>query len=75
MGRLTRNVTEEHVREIFSTWGDIKSVELAMDKAVNLPRGFAYVEYTTRVDAEKAKDHMNGGQIDGNVVTYVCGDV
>jgi len=42
-----------------------------MDRAVGLPRGFAYVEYETRVDAERAKLHMDGGQLDGNVIT--CG--
>lgn len=45
VGNLTRNVTEDHLNEIFSTYGKLKSVELAMDKAVNLPRGFAHVEY------------------------------
>ena len=38
---------------------------------VDLPRGFAYVEYETRAEAEKAKLHMDGGQLDGNVITCV----
>ena len=33
MGHLTRNVTEDHIKEIFSTFGAIKSVELSVDKA------------------------------------------
>ena len=37
-------------------------------QTVNLPRGFAYVEYKTREDAEKARMHMDGGQLDGNVL-------
>jgi RNA recognition motif-containing protein len=69
VGCLTRNVTEAHVREIFETYGPLVSVELAIDKAVNIPLGFAYVEYERVEDAEKAKKYMNGGQIDGNVVT------
>ena len=37
----------------------------------NLPllRGFAYVEYETRSAAEKARDHMDGGQVDGSTIT------
>ncbi len=35
---------------------------------VNLPRGFAYVEYKDRDEAEKARVHMDGGQLDGNVL-------
>lgn len=38
VGHLTRNVTEGHVREIFSTFGPLRGVELAMDRVVNLPR-------------------------------------
>ncbi|CAL8471827.1 g11369 [Coccomyxa elongata] len=69
VGHLTRNVTEEHIREIFSTFGAIKSCELSVDKVVNLPRGFAYVEYKERENAEKARTHMDGGQLDGNVLS------
>ena len=68
VGNLTRNVTEDHIREIFGTYGAVSSVELAMDRAVNLPRGFAHVEFEQRDDAEKALEYMNGGQLDGNVV-------
>jgi RNA recognition motif-containing protein len=32
VGHLTRNVNEDHVREIFSTFGTLKSVELSIDK-------------------------------------------
>lgn len=33
VGHLTRNVNEGHIREIFSTFGTLKSVELSYDKA------------------------------------------
>lgn len=38
VGHLTRNVTEAHVREIFGAFGELRSVELAIDRVVNLPR-------------------------------------
>ena len=38
VGHLSRNVTEAHVQEIFSTFGKLRSVELAIDRVVNLPR-------------------------------------
>lgn len=40
-----------------------------MDRAVSLSRGFAYVEYDASADAEAAKANMDGGQLDGNVIT------
>lgn len=70
IGRLTRNVTKEHVHEIFATYGTIKAVEFQLDR--NHPpsgRGFAYVEYTNPDDAENAMKHMDGGQIDGQEIT------
>lgn len=73
VGNLTRNVSEEHLKEIFGTFGILVSVELAMDKAVNLPRGFAHVEFERREDAQKAIDYMHEGQIDGNVVRWAAG--
>lgn len=39
-----------------------------MDKVVQLPKGYAYIEFENRADAEKALDHMHGGQIDGNII-------
>ncbi|KAL6201896.1 hypothetical protein ACLB2K_025608 [Fragaria x ananassa] len=66
--KLTRNVNEGHLKEIFGNYGEVVNVELAMDHSVNLPKGFGYVEFKMRADAEKALLHMDGGQIDGNVV-------
>ncbi|KAL6007556.1 hypothetical protein ACLOJK_033054 [Asimina triloba] len=66
--QLTRNVNEGHLREIFSNFGEVVNVELTMDRTVNLPRGYGYVEFKMRADAEKALLYMDGGQIDGNVV-------
>ena len=68
MAHLTRNVTEAHVREIFSNFGDLKSVELSMDRNLGLPRGFAYVEFKVHEAAAKAQIHMDGGQLDGRIL-------
>lgn len=68
VGHLTRNVTEAHIKEIFANFGTVKSVDLALDKIVMLPRGFAYVEFETKDDAANAKLHMDGGQLDGNIL-------
>lgn len=48
--------------EIFSTYGQIKMVDFAMDKLhPNQGRGFAYVEFETADEAENAMKHMDGG--------------
>eukprot|EP00775_Hariotina_reticulata_P001500 gene1500-1838_t len=68
VSKLTRNVSEEHVREIFSTFGELASCSLAVDERVQLPKGYAVVEFIDREDAERAKEVMDGGQIDGNIL-------
>ncbi|PWZ34691.1 Serine/arginine-rich splicing factor SR45 [Zea mays] len=65
---LSRNVNEAHLKEIFGNFGEVVNVELSMDRMVNLPRGYGYIEFKKRADAEKALLHMDGGQIDGNIV-------
>jgi RNA-binding protein with serine-rich domain 1 len=68
VSKLTRNVTAEHVSEIFSIYGTLVSCTLAMDPKVQLPKGFAVVEFANAEEAEKAKDYMDGAQLDGNVL-------
>lgn len=64
MGKLTRNVTKEHIQEIFSVYGTIKHLEMPPDRAhSNFSKGFAYVDYATAEEAEKAVKHMDGGKL------------
>lgn len=72
MGRLTRNVNREHLLEIFSVYGTVKSVDLPMlDVRGNsmMSRGYGYIDFEKPEDAENAMKHMDGGQIDGQEIT------
>ncbi|KAL6567642.1 hypothetical protein OROGR_001310 [Orobanche gracilis] len=66
--QLSRNVNENHLKEIFGNFGEVVNVRLAIDHVVNIPKGFAYVEFKNRVDADKAQLYMDGAQVDGKVV-------
>ncbi len=69
VGHLTRNITKEHMNEIFATYGAIKSVDMPPDRMhPHLSRGFCYVEFEKAEDAERACKYMNEGQIDGQEV-------
>ncbi|KAG9323809.1 hypothetical protein KVV02_002255, partial [Mortierella alpina] len=65
---LTKNVTEEHVREIFGMYGKIKSVHCPINQRFHFNMGFAYVEYETREEALVALEGWNGGQLDGEIL-------
>lgn len=58
---LTRNIVENHIKEIFGTYGEVLSVEM-------LPAAAAYVGFKNAESAEEAMTHLDGGQIDGAVI-------
>lgn len=62
MGRLTRNITKEHIQEIFSDFGTIKEVDVPLDRFNKLCKGFSYIEYSNPEEAENAMKHMDGGE-------------
>uniref|UniRef100_A0A2I3GQX9 RNA-binding protein with serine-rich domain 1 n=1 Tax=Nomascus leucogenys TaxID=61853 RepID=A0A2I3GQX9_NOMLE len=70
IGRLTRNVTKDHIMEIFSTYGKIKMIDMPVERMhPHLSKGYAYVEFENPDEAEKALKHMDGGLIDGQEIT------
>nr|WP_298665031.1 RNA-binding protein [uncultured Methanofollis sp.] len=54
VGNLTYSVTEDDLKDLFSGYGEVKSVKIIGDK------GFGFVEMTTTETAEKAKEALNG---------------
>lgn len=47
---LSRNVTKEHLSEIFSVYGTLKTCELPMDRQhTHLGRGFCFFSFTSQL--------------------------
>ncbi|PGG99289.1 hypothetical protein AJ80_09389 [Polytolypa hystricis UAMH7299] len=66
--KLTKNVNEQHLHEIFGKFGQIQSLELPMNPQFMTNRGTAYILYYDPVDAEAAISHMHEAQLDGAVL-------
>ncbi|KAM4065339.1 RNA recognition motif domain-containing protein [Hirsutella rhossiliensis] len=66
--RLSKNIREAHLREIFGRYGPIQDLDLPMNRTFGTNRGTAYILYQHREDAEEAIAHMHEGQIDGAVI-------
>ena len=67
VSNLTKRVTEDDLRDLFSHYGRIFRVSLPRiekkDDYGNIykePRGFAYIAFTTRRDAENAMENLQG---------------
>ena len=63
MDGLTRNVTKEHLHEVFSACGEVKSIHMAPIRGHLRSRGYAFVEYLLPAEAENALQNLNGGKL------------
>ncbi|KAJ9148205.1 hypothetical protein NKR19_g5968 [Coniochaeta hoffmannii] len=66
--RLTKNVNEDHLYEIFGEYGQIRDLDLPMNRTFGTNRGTAYILYDHVDDAEAAIAHMHEAQLDGAVI-------
>merc|ERR1712013_532890 len=51
--------------EVFEKFGDVGDVFIPTDRESGRPRGFAFVRFVHKRDAEDAMDDLNGRQFDG----------
>ncbi len=54
VGNLSRDVTEEELRQLFTPFGQVASVSIIKDKYSGQSRGFAFVEMPTKSEGEAA---------------------
>ena len=59
VGDLNKDVREEHLFEIFSVVGAIDSIRVLRDHVSRVSLGYAYVNFSSAQDAERALDTLN----------------
>jgi len=59
VGNLPFDMTETDLKSHFSQAGDVVSVKIIMDRETDQPRGFGFVEMSTRKEAQKAISMLN----------------
>ena len=65
VGNLSYATTEADLRTYFGTVAPPSQVVLPVDRETGRPRGFAFVEYTDRTQAEQAIQQFNGQPFNG----------
>ncbi len=60
VGNLPYSTTEDELRNLFSQAGTVASVALIKDRDTGQSKGFAFVEMSNQVEAEKAISMFNG---------------
>lgn len=64
IGNMNFSTTEESIKNLFSKYGDVDSVEIIKDKYTEQSKGFGFVEMSDN-DAEKAISSLNGKDFEG----------
>jgi len=62
VGNLSYSVTNEQLKELFSNYGEVKEVNVIVG------RGFGFVEMSSPSEAEKAKEALNGSDLEGRAL-------
>lgn len=57
---LSDEVVEEDLQDLFRRFGHTTRIYLARDRQTNESRGFAFITYAMRADAERAIEKLNG---------------
>jgi RNA recognition motif-containing protein len=65
---LSRKITESDIREMFSPFGEISSLNIVMDEKTNTSKGFGFVEMDDPKEAKSAIQALNGKKIDGEKI-------
>ena len=67
VGNLPFSATEDELRELFGSHGEVLSVALINDRETGRPRGFAFVEMPD-ADGGKAITNLDGTQLGGRTL-------
>jgi cold-inducible RNA-binding protein len=69
VGGIPYRTSEEELQQHFSQAGEVVSVFIPMDREMNRPRGFAFVEMADDAAADKAIEMFDGTDMGGrNIV-------
>ncbi|KAL2348384.1 hypothetical protein Fmac_002384 [Flemingia macrophylla] len=68
VSRLSFYITQEQLKTLFSPFGMVTEAYLVMDPRTKRPKGFGFVSYNSKIEAEKAIQAMNGRIVHGKLI-------
>jgi RNA recognition motif-containing protein len=68
VGNLSRDVTEDQLRQAFEVFGEVKTVSIIKDKLTGEPRGFGFVEMPSKEQAAAALQELDGKDLGGRAL-------
>jgi hypothetical protein len=68
VGNLSFNTSEDELRQMFESFGQVDRVSIMTDRDTGRSRGFGFVEMASNEDGEKAITSLNGSQVGGRTL-------
>lgn len=68
VGSLPYSVTDDELREVFSSFGEVLSARVIMDKMTGRSKGFGFVEMGTEEMAAQAIESAHGSELGGRTL-------
>jgi uncharacterized membrane protein YgcG len=68
VGNLSFNTSEDELRQMFESFGQVDRVSIMTDRDTGRSRGFGFVEMASNEDGEKAITALNGSQVGGRTL-------
>jgi len=68
VGNLPFSATEDSLKEEFSRFGAVESVNIITDRYTGQSKGFGFIEFSTKQDAAEAITKMNNAEMDGRTL-------
>jgi len=68
VGNLSWNTGEDELRYAVENYGQVEEVRIIKDRETGRSRGFGFVTFAERSQAEAAIEGLNGTEIDGRTI-------
>lgn len=68
VGNIAYELSEDELREAFSSYGEVESARIITDRFTGRSKGFGFVEMADDEQAQKAIDEMNGRELSGRAL-------
>ena len=68
IGQLPYSVNEDEIREVFTEYGEIASLNLIKDKFSGQSKGFGFIDMPNNSEADKAIKALNKSMLKGREI-------
>lgn len=74
VGNIPFSISEEVIKELFSSIGPVLTVTIPADRTNGKPRGFAFVDMESPYDAKEAVDKLHNAELGGRYIMVSLAD-